>query len=106
MEVSVVLSPPSHAAMLGHDFDYYSEQVAAPFLLTLRIANGTALQSEQITTGGVASIRFFRSQGQSMLDSPILHDHDQHPASPMGVCGVAPEGPGANVENVIEEVPL
>ena len=43
-------------------------QVIAPFLITLRVANRTALTSEMTTLGYTESIRF-RTQGESVGDN-------------------------------------
>ena len=107
IEVSAILSPLPHTVTLGQNIDHKNEQVMSPFLLILRIANGTTLKINPISTGDVASAaRFSESQGQSTFDSPTFRDHDQHPTSPMGAFGMDVNRPGVDAENVIEEVPL
>ena len=101
-QVSIVF----FAQCLKRFSDGCNEQVIAPFLLTLRIAKETTFKQEHITTGagGTASVQFFRSQGQSTLDCPTVHD--PHPVqNSIGVHEEAPGGPDVGAENAIEEVP-
>ena len=78
-------------------------QVIASFLVTLRVANRTALTSDTVVSGNLGSIRF-RSQGKSTeSDGTVL---DGVPLGSMEMNGeVLGEG-SVGVGGAIEEVPL
>jgi hypothetical protein len=84
------------AAVLPND----DEQVIAPFLIVLRVANRTALTGEAIASGNIGSIHFM-SQEKSTDGGASFPDGD--PVSSVNTSG---EDPGELGVVVIEEVPL
>ena len=56
--------PPNHG----------DKQVIAPFLITLRVANRTALTSEDITTGNIIGSIHFDGRGKSVNDKGTFAD--------------------------------
>ena len=66
------------------------KQVIAPFLITLRVANRTALTSEDITTGNIIGSIHFDGHGKSMDSIGTFADEpDANPeiSLEMGLCG-------------------
>ena len=84
-------------------FNRRDEQVIAPFLIILRVADRRALTSETIVSGNLGSIHF-RSQGKSTVGNGPLRD--EHPVSSADTHrGISQDlDPGA--ETAIEEVSL
>jgi hypothetical protein len=83
--------------------NYGDEQVIAPFLIILRVANRRALTGEAVASGNVGSIRF-KSRGKSTGGDGTLSDG--HPTSYVDPGGETTGEPGIGVETAIEEVPL
>ena len=76
------------------------EQVIAPFLIVLRVANRTAITSKAIVSGNIGSMRF-ESQGNESTDGGVtVPDGD-----PVGSVKADGENTG-ELGVVIEEVPL
>lgn len=78
-----------------------TEQVIAPFLIILRVANRTAWTSKSIPPGNIGSIHF-KSRGESTVGHGTLHDGDL--VSSTGTETNGEVTPGES--NVIEEVSL
>jgi len=79
-------------------------QVIAPFLITLRVANRTALTEHTIVSGDLGSIHFV-SQGDS--ESGDRSVHDENPTNLKDGRGETPSGElDVGAKNVIEEVTL
>jgi hypothetical protein len=78
------------------------EQVIAPFLIILRVANRSALTSDTITSGKVGSLHF-KSEGKSTSDNGILPD--EYPTSSTEANGGAPGKLVIEVETAVAEVP-
>jgi hypothetical protein len=83
---------------LGTLFSNPDEQVIAPFLLILRVANRTALTSDTMISGGGPSIYF----GKSMGGSETLPD--AHPMSSIGTSGETPGQLSGEAETTIDQV--
>ena len=93
-QVSVPFTP--HPPTLSNRDDD-DEQVIAPFLIILRVADRRALTSETIVSGNIGSIHF-RSDERETESSETLPDQ-----SPVGSVDASGETPG--VEATIDEVP-
>ena len=87
--------------------NHHVEQVIAPLLIVLRVANRRALTSEAIVSGNIGSIRF-RSQGESADDSGTVAY--EYPTGSVGTDGGNPSGlPDGSEDTIgkaIDEVPL
>ena len=79
------------------------EQVIAPFLIVLRVANRTAVTSEAVASGNIGSIRF-RSQREST--DGIVTLPDGGPVGSVSTNGDNSGEFGGGIETGIEEVPL
>ena len=77
------------------------EQVIAPFLITLRIANRSALASGSVVSGSVGSVRF-GSQGRSTGDSGTLSD--KNPVGLVEANGKSSDGVGGGVKTTVDQV--
>ena len=92
---------------LGMSSNHHVEQVIAPLLIVLRVANRKALTSEAIVSGNIGSIRF-RSQGESADDSGTVAY--EYPTGSVGTDGGNPSGlPDGSEDTIgkaIDEVPL
>ena len=83
--------------------DHGGEQVIAPFLIILRVANRTAVTSEAVASGNICSIRF-RSQGE--LTEGIVTLPGGGPVGSVSADGDNSGESGSGIETTIEEVPL
>lgn len=85
---------PDLAALL---LNRYGEQVIAPFLIVLRVANKKALTSEAIITGHVSSMHFGNRAAESVDGNGTLPGG--HPASLTDVYGKTPGENGVGRDN-------
>ena len=80
-------------------------QVIAPLLVILRLANQTALTSDDILSGSNVNPACFRNSEGSMSGNGTLPDERR--SSSVGAHGEVDDGPGVEIETAdIEEVPL
>jgi hypothetical protein len=82
--------------------DHGDEQVIAPFLIILRVANRSALTSDTIISGNVGSLQF---RGQEKSTSGIGTFPDEYLASSTEPDGETPGKIDVEVGAVIVEVP-
>ena len=80
-----------------------NEQVIASFLVTLRVANRTALTSDTVGSGNLGSIRFRSQEKSTESDGTVL---DGVPLGSMEMSGEVLGESSVGVEDTIEEVPL
>lgn len=79
--------------------DYNDEQVIAPFLIIIRVANRSALTSDTVVSRGVGSIRF-RKQGKSTIGGETIPD--RHPVDSLDAYGETPGEIGVGTETTID----
>jgi hypothetical protein len=84
--------------------DHGDEQVIAPLLIILRVANRSALTRETIVSGNIGSIHF-KSEEKSADGDWTLPDGN-HAMDSTETNGGTPDELGAGGENAIDEVPL
>lgn len=90
---------------LGMFFIHGDEQVIAPFLITLRVANQRALTGDMIYSGNsIGSIRF-RGQGESTGDDrtcPIRTLSEGNHMTSIQLNGETPGDDGVGIGGIIE----
>ena len=84
-------------------FLIYFEQIIAPFLVTLRVANRTSLTSETIVSGKIGSIHFGSGRELSGGDETFPDGDTTASVDPHGE---TPSGHGIGAGTGIDEVPL
>ena len=93
----------SGIAVSGLSTDNGGDQVIAPLLIVLRVANRSALTSETITSGNVGSLHF-RSQGKTTSGDEAISE--EHPTSSVDKDRETPTESGVGTQAAIDEVPL
>lgn len=73
----------------------YCEQVIAPFLVTLRVANRNAITSETIVSGTTASINFEVQRMSAVGDGSLQNGHSR---SSVDTCGETPRDLGITID--------